>query len=102
MKSWSREYEKKVLSPDNLERKVAELRRSGKTIATLNGSFDLLHAGHLQILFEASQVADILIVALNTDQSIKKYKSPEKPIIPLEYRMQMIVALEGKSPSDLL
>src|SRR5690606_2349043 len=58
-----------------------------------NGSFDLLHAGHLQILYTAAQAADVLIVALNSDRSIKEYKSPKRPIITLDYRMQMIAAL---------
>lgn len=61
---------------------------------TINGSFDLLHAGHLAILFEASQQADVFIVALNTDASIKKYKSEDRPIVPLEGRIQMLTALE--------
>jgi D-glycero-beta-D-manno-heptose 1-phosphate adenylyltransferase len=91
---WSQACQKKVILPDQLTAFVANLRDQGKTIATLNGSFDLLHAGHLQIIFEASQAGDILIVALNTDHSIKQYKSPNRPIIPLEYRLQMMAALE--------
>lgn len=83
----------KFLNPTQIEPKVATLRSQGKTIATLNGSFDLMHAGHLQILFEGAEVADILIVGLNTDASIQRYKSPDRPIIPLKYRLQMIAAL---------
>ncbi|MGR3951482.1 MAG: adenylyltransferase/cytidyltransferase family protein [Chlamydia sp.] len=63
------------------------------TIATINGSFDLLHAGHLYILYEASKTADILVVALNSDASIARYKSRSRPIIALEHRMEMIAAL---------
>lgn len=92
-KTWSIECHKKFIPPTQLTQKVAEIRHSGKKIATLNGSFDLLHAGHLQILYEASQQADILIVALNSDASIKQYKSPQRPIIPLEFRLQMMSAL---------
>lgn len=91
---WSEVYKKKVIIPSDVERFVGELRRKKKKIVTLNGSFDLLHAGHLQIIFEASQQADVLLVALNSDASIKKYKSPKRPIIPLEYRMQMMAALQ--------
>lgn len=94
MLRWSDAYKRKIISPDALEATVEKIRKTGKTIATLNGSFDLLHAGHLQILYEASQTADVLIVALNTDASIKKYKSVKRPIIPLEYRLQMVAALE--------
>jgi D-glycero-beta-D-manno-heptose 1-phosphate adenylyltransferase len=91
---WSNAYQNKVIPPDQLSQRMQELRASQKKIASLNGSFDLLHAGHLQIIFEASQVGDILIVALNTDRSIQQYKSPKRPIIPLEYRLQMMAALE--------
>lgn len=91
---WSIEYQKKCIAPEELGIKAAEIRSEGKTIVTLNGSFDLLHAGHLQIIYEASQQADIFIVGLNTDASIQQYKSPDRPIIPLEYRLQMMAALE--------
>ncbi|MBI2743931.1 MAG: adenylyltransferase/cytidyltransferase family protein [Chlamydiales bacterium] len=86
-------YLSKVIAPDELSAKAEEIRSSGKTIATLNGSFDLLHAGHLEMIFQASQQADVLIVALNSDASIKQYKSPDRPIIPLEYRLRMMAAL---------
>lgn len=91
---WSNAYKEKVIVPSQLSQKADELREQKKKIATLNGSFDLLHAGHLQIIFEASQVGDVLIVALNSDSSIKKYKSPKRPIITLEYRLQMMAALQ--------
>jgi rfaE bifunctional protein nucleotidyltransferase chain/domain len=90
---WEKEYKKKLIEPNKLECKINDLKKDKKTISTINGSFDLLHAGHLKILFQASSLADIFIVALNSDESIKKYKSKKRPIIPLEYRMQMIAAL---------
>lgn len=90
---WSTAYQDKVIAPQDLPAAIEALRKQGKSIVTLNGSFDLLHAGHLQIIFEASQQGDILIVALNSDASIKQYKSPKRPIIPLEYRLQMMAAL---------
>ncbi len=86
--------QKKWIAPEDLEGKVRELRANSQTIATLNGSFDLLHAGHLEIIYQASKQADVLIVALNTDASIQKYKSPSRPIISLEYRRQIMAALE--------
>jgi rfaE bifunctional protein nucleotidyltransferase chain/domain len=91
---WSSAYYHKVIPPEHLAQRVQELRSQHVKIATLNGSFDLLHAGHLQIIFEASQLGDILIVALNSDRSIQQYKSPKRPIVPLEYRLQMMAALE--------
>lgn len=92
--TWLAASQAKIITPDQLEKKVAQLRAQEKKIATLNGSFDLMHAGHLHMIYEASQVADILILALNSDQSIKQYKSPARPIIPLEYRLQMMAAIE--------
>lgn len=83
----------KFIYPENLESKINELRQQGKKIATLNGSFDLMHAGHLEIIYEASKMGDVLIVALNSDKSIQQYKSPKRPIIPLEYRLKMMAAL---------
>ena len=82
-----------MLNPSQIAKKIGEIREEGKTIVTLNGSFDLLHAGHLQIIYEASLQGDVLIVALNSDASIKKYKSEKRPIISLKYRMQQIAAL---------
>src|ERR1700749_3231128 len=92
--TWFNAFKRKVIAPEDLIGKVTELRDQKSKISTLNGSFDLMHAGHLQIIFEASQVADVLIVALNSDSSIKAYKSVDRPIIPLEYRLQMMAALE--------
>lgn len=84
----------KIIPREDLEDKVAFFKKQNKTIATLNGSFDLLHAGHLHMIFEASKQADLLIVALNTDASIKAYKSPYRPLIALENRLQLMAALE--------
>lgn len=82
-----------MLQPKEIEARVEKLRTGNKTIVTLNGSFDLFHSGHLQIIYEASLQGDILIVALNSDFSIKKYKGPKRPIITLEDRIQMMAAL---------
>jgi rfaE bifunctional protein nucleotidyltransferase chain/domain len=87
-------WQHKLLQPDTLESDVTRLRAEGRTIATLNGSFDLLHAGHLHIIHEASTVADCLIVALNSDDSIRRYKSADRPIISLQYRLMLMAALE--------
>lgn len=76
----------KIVTPD-------QIRREGRTLATLNGSFDLLHAGHLHMIYEASQQADLLVVALNSDDSIRGYKNPNRPIIPLRERQKMVAAL---------
>lgn len=85
---------KKLVEPKNLKTWAEQVRLNGKTIATINGSFDLMHAGHLWILREASSQADCLLVALNSDASIKQYKSEKRPIVPLMYRLEMMAAIE--------
>jgi D-glycero-beta-D-manno-heptose 1-phosphate adenylyltransferase len=92
-RTYSAFCDQKILLPERLSDVVSEIKNSGKTIATLNGSFDLLHAGHLEMIYQASLQADVLIVALNTDRSIQEYKSPLRPIVPLKYRLQMMAAL---------
>ena len=90
---WDAAYKKKVVEPSALPSWAAALRAQGKTLATLNGSFDLLHAGHLHIIYEASKQADILLLALNTDASVKGYKGPHRPLISLPDRLKMVCAL---------
>ncbi len=93
MSPWENDCQKKYIEPDKLAEKIGELRQAGLTIATLNGSFDLMHAGHLHMIYQASQLADILIMPLNTDASIQAYKDEKRPIVPLKYRLQMMAAL---------
>ena len=91
--SWEEKALEKIQSPQNLLSLLKNLRKEKKTIATLNGSFDLLHAGHLHMIYEASKQADILVMALNTDDSIQKYKGKGRPIVPLLQRLQIMAAL---------
>lgn len=84
----------KMVQPEQLEALCEQLRKEGKTIVTLNGSFDLLHPGHLEMIYQASLQGDVLLMLLNTDASIRGYKSPQRPINPLEVRLQHIAALE--------
>ena len=86
--------ERKTIFPNELEHFREELKRKGQSLVTVNGSFDLLHSGHLQLLLEAAMQGDVLLVALNTDASIRRYKSPDRPILSLSNRLQMIAALE--------
>jgi len=72
---------------------AATLRAKGKRIVTINGSFDILHNGHLHILNEARQRGDVLIVGLNSDASVKSYKGPARPIVPERRRAEMLLAM---------
>lgn len=86
--------QEKYIAPSQLEKKVQALKKENKTLVTLNGSFDLLHAGHLHMISEAKKQGDCLIVALNSDASIKRYKSSKRPIVPLRERLMMMSALQ--------
>ena len=69
------------------------LRREGKTVVFTNGCFDLLHGGHIRLFQEAKKCGDILIVALNTDASIRKLKGPSRPVFPLKERLEILSAV---------
>ena len=70
-------------------------QRAGRTLALANGCFDILHVGHVRLLREASSAADLLVVALNTDESVHRNKGPGRPHITLTERMEIIAALKG-------
>jgi len=72
---------------------AATLRAKGKRIVTINGSFDILHNGHLHILNEARRRGEVLIVGLNSDASVRNYKGPARPIVPERQRAEMLLAL---------
>jgi len=69
------------------------LRARGRRIVTINGSFDILHSGHLYILNEARQLGDVLIVGLNSDKSVAAYKGPGRPVVSERRRAEMLLAL---------
>ncbi len=72
---------------------VARWRFLGKTVAFTNGCFDILHAGHIASLKAAAQYADVLVVGVNADSSVKKLKGPLRPLNTEESRMQVLAAL---------
>jgi D-beta-D-heptose 7-phosphate kinase/D-beta-D-heptose 1-phosphate adenosyltransferase len=72
---------------------AATLRARGKRIVTINGSFDLLHGGHLYILNQARQQGDVLIVGVNSDRSVRSYKGPNRPVVSERRRAEMLLAL---------
>lgn len=86
--------ETKIKSIKEIEEIVNDLKKKGKKIVTINGTFDILHVGHLKILEEAKNQGDILIVGLNSDKSVKMNKGPERPINNEKDRAKMLAALE--------
>ena len=85
--------ESRLVRRDDLARLGAALRAGGKRIVTINGSFDLLHAGHLHILKEAKHQGDVLVVGLNGDASVRTNKGPKRPIVPEAQRAEMLLAI---------
>jgi rfaE bifunctional protein nucleotidyltransferase chain/domain len=86
-----------IASRAELKEIIAKLRKEKKKIATTNGAFDILHVGHLKSLEFAKRYGDTLIVGINSDESIKIYKSKDRPIIPQGDRARLVDAL---SPVD--
>jgi len=84
---------KKITDLQELVSIVENLKKQGKKIVTTSGAFDILHAGHITALEQSKSLGDILIVGLNSDSSIKKYKSDKRPIIPEKERAIMLAAL---------
>ncbi|GAC1660385.1 MAG: hypothetical protein NVS9B7_27970 [Flavisolibacter sp.] len=78
--------------PDLLKR-VAQWRLTGKSIAFTNGCFDILHAGHIQSLIAAAQQADLLVVGINADSSIKRIKGGGRPLNDEQSRATVLAAL---------
>ncbi len=72
---------------------VDKWRAEGKVIVTTNGTFDIVHVGHIRLMTEAKAQGDILILGLNSDKSVKQYKSEKRPIVPQEERAKLIEAL---------
>lgn len=72
---------------------ASQLRKSGKTIATTNGVFDIIHPGHIALLEKAKKQGDVLIVLLNSDASVKHIKGPSRPINSQKNRARVVAAL---------
>lgn len=92
--SFSGENVHKVFERDRLVEQVANWRRSGKQIVFTNGCFDLLHAGHLELLHQAAQLGDVLVVAINSDASVRRLKGRERPLVAERERAAMLAALD--------
>ena len=82
----------KILSLAALRPVRERLRREGKTVVFTNGCFDLVHGGHVHLFREAKRLGDVLIVALNSDASVRRIKGPRKPIFPLRERQEVVAA----------
>ena len=88
-------HDAKILALDELVDCVAELKRHGKTVVFTNGCFDLLHPGHTRYLGEARALGDVLVVAVNSDRSVRALKGPGRPAVPEAERAEVLAALRS-------
>jgi rfaE bifunctional protein nucleotidyltransferase chain/domain len=100
-----------ILAERELLETLDTKRAEGKSIAFANGVFDLLHVGHIRYLQDAARVADILVVAVNGDDSVRELKGPTRPVMPEAERAEIVSAIRGvayvtifheRSPARLL
>ena len=83
----------KVVSEDELCQQVAAARHAGRRIAFTNGCFDLLHPGHIRSLEQARSLGDGLVVAVNSDRSVRENKGPGRPLVAEDERAEVLASL---------
>src|SRR5579862_4486428 len=83
----------KVLPLDKTYQLVDELKRQGRCVVFTNGCFDLLHPGHTRCLEEARKLGDVLIVAVNSDRTVRALKGPDRPLQSEMERAEVLAAL---------
>jgi rfaE bifunctional protein nucleotidyltransferase chain/domain len=84
-----------VLDYHDLGPRLEDERSDRRTVAVANGCFDLIHVGHVRLLADARTEADVLVVALNTDDSVRESKGDGRPLVPLAERMEVVAAIAG-------
>ncbi|WP_433128630.1 D-glycero-beta-D-manno-heptose 1-phosphate adenylyltransferase [Micromonospora sp. CA-240977] len=82
-----------LVGGDELDAIVAEYREAGRSVVFTNGCFDVLHRGHVRYLEQARALGDLLIVAVNSDGSVRRLKGPDRPVNPVEDRGALLAAL---------
>jgi rfaE bifunctional protein nucleotidyltransferase chain/domain len=106
-----RPIERAILTVPDLLRERERWRAVGQSVVWTNGCFDLLHAGHVRMLRGARALGDVLVVGVNDDDSVRRLKGPGRPVVPLDDRIEVLLALEtvervvvleGDDPMSLL
>ena len=85
----------KVGRLEDVQRQVAQARQAGRTVALANGCFDVLHVGHVRYLEGARAEADLLVVGINGDASVRKLQGPGRPVMPADDRAMLVAALRA-------
>jgi len=84
---------KKIMSQDELFNERERLRSAGRKLVFTNGVFDLLHVGHVRYLQQAKELGDALVVAINSDRSVRELKGDSRPLMPANERAEVLCAL---------
>jgi D-beta-D-heptose 7-phosphate kinase/D-beta-D-heptose 1-phosphate adenosyltransferase len=85
----------KVISQEELVQVAAREKSRGRRVVFTNGCFDLLHPGHVRCLSQARALGDLLIVAVNSDRSVRANKGPERPLVPQQDRAEVLAAFSS-------
>jgi rfaE bifunctional protein nucleotidyltransferase chain/domain len=83
----------KIYPRNELKAEIDRLKREGKKVIFTNGCFDILHAGHTRYLREAKKLGDVLVLALNSDSSVRSIKGEKRPIVPESERAEVVASL---------
>ena len=83
----------KIVSQEELIQVTAREKRAGRRVVFTNGCFDLIHPGHVRCLAEARALGDVLVVAINSDRSVRGNKGPERPLVAEQDRAEVLAAL---------
>jgi rfaE bifunctional protein nucleotidyltransferase chain/domain len=84
----------KIMKLEALKKEIEADKEAGELIVFTNGCFDILHVGHIRYLRKAASLGDRLVLALNSDSSVKKLKGKARPFVPEAERLEMLAALE--------
>jgi D-glycero-beta-D-manno-heptose 1-phosphate adenylyltransferase len=87
------DYRRKIRDLSSLKKEIDQLKGQGEKIVFTNGCFDILHPGHTRYLWEARQLGDYLVVAVNSDRSVREIKGLGRPVTPQEVRTEVLAAL---------
>lgn len=88
-----RSAQSKIHSRESVRAAISALQRQGKKVVLANGCFDTLHVGHVRYLSGAKQEGDVLVVAVNSDPSVRRLKGPGRPILDEQARTQLVASL---------
>ena len=90
-----RKSRSKIKTLEELESILRKEKAQGRVVVMANGCFDLLHVGHVRYLEAAREHGDLLVVAINSDDSVRSLKGPGRPMVPQEERLELVAALEA-------